>query len=369
VIAAHADVVGSLLRPPELLRARSEIAAGRMTPAAFKAIEDKAVDRAVRLQEEAGLEVVTDGEMRRLSFQSQMTEAVAGFGSWDLDAFVWGEWHGVDGAEDWRRERPHDIAVVGKLVRARHLSAEEFVYLRAYTRRMPKVTLPSPGLFVNFWSAEKSRDAYPTLDEFLADVVRILREEVEELARLGATYIQIDAPHYPLLLDPKTRAFYESRGWAFEEWLERGVELDNAVMEPIPGVTFGFHLCRGNQKGRWLVEGGYEAIAEPIFRGIRAHRLLLEYDDARSGSFSPLTQLPDDRIAVLGLVSTKRPEIEDAEVLIRRIDEAARYVDKDRLALSPQCGFSTSIIGNELTIADQDAKLRLVADTARRVWG
>ena len=369
MIAAHADVVGSLLRPPELLRARDEVAAGRMTPAAFKQIEDRAVDWAVRLQDDAGLEVVTDGEMRRLSFQSQMTEAVEGFGNWDLDAFVWGEWHGVDGAEDWRRERPRNLEVVGKLERTRHLSVEEFVYLRARTKRTPKVTLPSPGLFVNFWSAEKSRDAYPTLDEFLADVVGILREEVAELARLGATYIQIDAPHYPLLLDPKTRAFYESRGWTVDEWLERGVELDNAVMDPIPGVTFGFHLCRGNQKGRWLAEGGYEAIAEPIFRGIHAHRLLLEYDDARSGSFAPLGNLPDDRMVVLGLVSTKRPEIEDAEVLVRRIDEAARYVDKDRLALSPQCGFSTSIIGNDLTIEDQDAKLRLVAETARRVWG
>jgi 5-methyltetrahydropteroyltriglutamate--homocysteine methyltransferase len=369
VIAAHADAVGSLLRPPELLRARDETAAGRMTPAAFKEIEDRAVDWAVRLQEVAGLEVVTDGEMRRLSFQSQMTEAVEGFGRWDLDAFVWGEWHGVDGAEDWRRERPHDLAVVGKLARTRHLSGEEFVYLRARTRCTPKVTLPSPGLFVNFWSPDSSRDAYPTLDGFLADVVRILREEVEELARLGATYIQIDAPHYPLLLDPKTRAFYESRGWTLDEWLGRGIELDNAIMDPIGGVTFGFHLCRGNQKGRWLVEGGYEAIAEPIFRGIRAHRLLLEYDDARSGSFAPLAHVPDDRMVVLGLVSTKRPDLEDAEMLIRRIGDAARYVDKERLALSPQCGFSTSIIGNELTIEDQDAKLRLVGETARRVWG
>lgn len=369
MITAHADVVGSLLRPAELLRAREELAAGRITAAAFKEIEDRAVDWAVRLQEDSGVEVVTDGEMRRLSFQSQMTEAVEGFGSWDIDAFLWGEWHGVEGAEDWRRERPTDIGVVGKLVRKRYLSAGEFVYLRALTRCVPKITLPSPGLFVNFWSPEASRDAYPILDGFLADVVRILREEVEELARLGAVYIQIDAPHYPLLLDPETRAFYESRGWTLEEWLDLGIELDNAVMGDIPGVTFGFHLCRGNQKSRWLVEGGYEAIAEPIFRGIRAHRLLLEYDDARSGSFAPLAHVPDDRMVVLGLVSTKRPALEEPEFLIRRIDEAARYVDKDRLALSPQCGFSTSIIGNELSIEDEKAKLRLVTETARRVWG
>ena len=369
LIAAHADVVGSLLRPSELLRAQKERSAGRMTPTAFKEIEDSAVDWAVRLQEEAGLEVVTDGEMRRLSFQSQMTEAVRGFGKWDLDAFLWGEWHGVEGAEDWQRERPADLGVVGKLVRERHLSTEEFVYLRGRTRRVPKVTLPSPGLFVNFWSPEISREAYPTLDGFLADVVRILREEVEELARLGATYIQLDAPHYHLLLDPGTRAFYESQGWTLEKWLDRGIELDNAVMEDVPGVTFGFHLCRGNQKNRWLVEGGYEEIAEPIFRGIRAHRLLLEYDDARSGSFAPLAHVPDDRMVVLGLVSTKRPSLEAPELLARRIDEAAHYMEKDRLALSPQCGFSTSIVGNELSVDDERAKLRLVAETARAVWG
>jgi 5-methyltetrahydropteroyltriglutamate--homocysteine methyltransferase len=261
------------------------------------------------------------------------------------------------------------LGVVGKLRRRRHLSVEEFAYLRARASRTPKVTLPSPGLFVNFWSPELSTGAYPTLDAFLADVVDILRSEVEELARLGATYIQIDAPHYPLLLDPVTRGFYEARGWSLEQWLDLGIELDNAVMAPLPGVTFGFHLCRGNQMGRWLVEGGYEAIAEPIFRGINAHRLLLEYDDARSGSFSPLAHLPDDRVAVLGLVSTKRPKLEAPELLERRIEEAAAHVEKERLALSPQCGFATSIVGNDLTPEEQSAKLRLVADTARKVWG
>ncbi len=371
--AAHADVVGSLLRPPELLRAREERAAGRMAPSAFKEIEDRAVDAAVRLQEEAGLDIVSDGEMRRLSFQSQMTEAVAGFGVWDLDAFLWGEWHGPEGGDGetgtWRRERPANLGVVGRLVRKRPLSAAEFVYLRAHTRRLPKVTLPSPGLFANFWSPKISRGVYPTLDGFLEDVARILREEVEELAHLGARYIQIDAPHYPLLLDPKTRAFYESRGWTLDEWLDLGIALDNAVMADLPGVTFGLHLCRGNQKSRWLVEGGYEVIAEPIFRGIRAQRLLLEYDDARSGSFVPLAHVPDDRTVVLGLVSTKHAALEDPALLLRRIDEAATHIDRERLALSPQCGFATSIVGNDLSPADQEAKLRLVADVAALAWG
>ncbi len=369
MIAARADVVGSLLRPPELLRARQARAAGRLAEAEFKAVEDRAVDQAVALQEEAGLEVVTDGEMRRVSFQSQLAEAVDGLGEWDLDAFLWGDWHGGDGVDDWRRERPPGLGAVAKLARRRHLSAEEFVYLRARTSRTPKVTLPSPSLFANFWSPERSAGVYPTLDGFLADVANILRDEVAELARLGATYIQIDAPHYPLLLDPATRAFYEAQGWTLEQWLGRGIELDNAVMEGAPGVTFGFHLCRGNQGSRWLVEGGYDPIARAIFQGIRAERLLLEYDDARSGSFEALGQVPDDKWVVLGLVTTKRPQLESADELERRIREASRFVPLERLALSPQCGFSTSVVGNELTPDDERRKLALVCETARRVWG
>lgn len=368
MIPARADVVGSLLRPPELLEAQADLAAGRITHTQFKTIEDRAVDAAVALQEEAGLEVVTDGEMRRLSFQSQMTQAVEGFGAWDIDAFLWGEWRGDDAVRNWSGERPASLGVVGELTRKRHLSAEEFVYLRARTARVPKVTLPSPGLFVNFWSPERSRQAYATLETFLADVVKILREEVEELARLGATYIQLDAPHYALLLEPETRAFYESRGWTLDQWLNLGIELDNALMEGFPELTFGFHLCRGNQGSRWLAQGGYDPIARPIFQRIRAERLLLEYDDERSGSFEPLRYVPDDKTVVLGLVTTKRPVLETPEELIRKIREASHFVPLERLALSPQCGFSTSIIGNNLSVEDQKRKLAVVCETARRVW-
>ena len=368
MIAAHADVVGSLLRPPELLEAQRDHAAGRITDTQFKAIEDRAVDQAVALQEAAGLEVLTDGEMRRMSFQSQMTQAVDGFGAWDLDAFLWGEWHGEEAVGDWSGARPAELGVVGKLKRKRHLCAEEFVYLRARTARIPKVTLPSPGLFANFWSPERSSGAYASIEEFLADVVAILRQEVEELARLGAAYVQIDAPHYPLLLDPATRAFYESRGWTLDEWLHMGIELDNALMEGFPGVTFGFHLCRGNQASRWLVEGGYDSIARPIFQGIRAERLLLEYDDARSGSFEPLGCVPDDKMVVLGLVTTKRADLEAPEDLVRGIEEASRFVPLERLALSPQCGFATSILGNALSVDDERRKLDLICEVARRVW-
>lgn len=240
MITAHADVVGSLLRPPELLKAREQLAAGTITADQFKEIEDRAVDDAIALQESAGLEVITDGEMRRESFQSQMTAAVGGFGEFTLDAFLWGDWHDERGLH--RKRRPARLGVVGKLARQRYLSVDEFVYLKARAERIPKITLPSPGLWANFWSAEHSKAAYPTLDSFLADIVKILRDEVTELVRLGATYIQLDAPHYGLLLDPKTRGFYERQGWSLNQWLSAGIELDNAVMDGFPGVTFGFHM-------------------------------------------------------------------------------------------------------------------------------
>jgi 5-methyltetrahydropteroyltriglutamate--homocysteine methyltransferase len=368
MITARTDVVGSLLRPPWLLQAREDVAAGRITQAAFKAIEDRAVDEAVALQEEAGLDVVTDGEMRRLSFQSQLPEAVDGFGAWDVNAFLWGDWHGDEGVGDMSMARPAELGVVGRLRRKRHLSAEEFTYLRARTTRTPKITLPSPSLWANFWSAERSA-AYPTLDSFLSDVVDILRDEVAELVRLGATYIQIDAPHYPLLLDPHMRAFYEGQGWDLDRWLSQGIAMDNALMDGFGDVTFGLHLCRGNQGSRWLATGGYDPLAPPIFRGIHAQRLLLEYDDERSGAFDPLQYVPDDKMVVLGLVTTKTPRHETVDELTARIRQAGAFVPLERLALSPQCGFGTSIVGNNVTVADEKRKLKVIVETARVVWG
>lgn len=364
----RADVVGSLLRPPELLEAADRLRKGQISPAGYKLIEDRAVDWAIGLQEEAGLDVVTDGEMRRESFQSQLVDAVEGFGEHDIDAYLWGDWHGEGEVGDRNLDRPN-IGVVGKLRRRRHLSVEEFVYARARTDRTIKVTLPSPSLYANFWDPGLSAEAYPTFDGFLEDVAQILREEVEELVRLGATYIQLDAPHYPLLLDPKTRAFYEGRGWDLDRWLSRGLELDNHVIGEHPGVTFAFHLCRGNQGSRWLVSGSYDLIASRVFGGVRAQRLMLEYDDERSGGFEPLAQVPEDKVVVLGLVTTKTPRRETPDELEARIREAARYVPLDRLALSPQCGFATSVIGNAITVEDEVRKLRTIVDTAGRVWG
>jgi len=368
MITAHTDVVGSLVRPVALRKARDDWKTGRLSHAQFKSIEDGAVDEAVSLQEGAGLDIVTDGEMRRLSFQSQMLEAVDGFGAWDIDAFLWGRWHGHGAVGERCRDRPANLGVVSRLVRKRHLVAEEFAYLRGRTCRIAKVTLPSPSLFVNFWSPERSKSVYASLEHFLADVVAILRDEVAELVRLGATYIQIDAPHYALLLAPETRAFYESQGWTLDQWLSRGIDLDNAVMAGFAGVTFAIHLCRGNQEGRWLVEGDYEPIARPIFQRTGATRLLLEYDDDRSGSFAPLRHVPDDKIVVLGLISTKRLQMEAPEDLVRRITQANRFLPLERLALSSQCGFASSIVGNGLSIDDERRKLERVCETARRIW-
>ena len=371
MIQARADTVGSLLRPPALKAAREHYAACDIDTAEFKRIEDAAVDEVVRLQEEAGLEIVTDGEMRRVSFQSQLAEAVEGLGEPSIDAYLWGDWSGPEEVGDRLIARPGSLGVTGKLRRRRYLSVEEFVYLRARTTKEPKVTLPSPSLFANFWS-EGSTEAYPTLDDFLDDVAEILREEVNELVRLGATYVQLDAPQYPLLLEEKTRRFYEERGWDLDRWLSRGIELDNHVIgahTQNPNMTFGFHLCRGNQGSRWLSSGSYEEIAYRVFAGINAGRLLLEYDDERSGGFDPLRHVPGDKTIVLGLITTKTARRERPEELEDRVREAARYVPLERLAISPQCGFSTSVIGNEISVEDEKYKLRTLVKTAERVWG
>ncbi len=368
MLTARTDVVGSLLRPPELLDALERRRRGEASDAELTAAENAAVDAALRLQEEVGLEVVTDGEMRRLSFQSQFPSAVEGFADWDLDAFLWGDWHSdEDGIGDRSIARP-PIAVVDRLHRRRFLSAHEFTYARDRTDRTVKVTLPSPSMLSSFWDPVRSSAAYPSLEAYLADVAQILREEVDELVRLGCRYVQVDAPHYPLLVDPAWRAFYESRGWPADQWLELGLELDNHVIGDHPGVSFGFHLCRGNQASRWLVSGGYEWLAPRVFPRILADRLLLEYDDERSGGFEPLVHVPEGATAVLGLVTTKTGRRETVDGLAARTREAARFLPLDRLALSPQCGFATSILGNALTVDDERAKLATIVETARAVW-
>jgi 5-methyltetrahydropteroyltriglutamate--homocysteine methyltransferase len=363
-VHAHVEHVGSLLRPQFLRDARDAHARGECTPAELKAAEDRAVRENVAMQEEVSLPVVNDGEMRRESFQGELTAACDGFSGVDINAWLWGEWHSRE-VGDVTISRPAELAVTGRLRKRRNLAAEEFAFVRGCTSRQVKVTLPSPSLFANLWSPQRSTDAYPTLDAFLADVLQVLCDEVRELVRLGCSYIQLDAPHYPLLIDPAWRAFYEERGWALERWLGYGIELDNAVIDAGRPATFGFHLCRGNQLSRWLVSGGYDAIAAPVFGGVRADRLLLEYDDERSGTFDPLRLVPDDKVVVLGLVTTKTSRVETPEHIAARLLEASTLVDAERIALSPQCGFATSVAGNSITPEAQRAKLALLVRAAR----
>lgn len=375
-VTARMEHVGSLLRPAYLKDARVRHARGELDDAGFKDVEDRAVREAVALQADAGCPVVTDGELRRDSFQSELTAACDGFSGVDMNAWLHGAWHSEEFG-DATVARPEELAVTGKLWRRRSLAAEEFAYLRALTygtgpipkKTLPKVTLPSPTLFANLWSPERSTSAYATLDAFMDDVVAILCDEVRELIRLGCRYIQLDAPHYPLLIDPAWRDFYTARGWTVERWLGYGIELDNAVIAAGRPATFGFHLCRGNQHSRWLVSGGYDAIAAPVFGGIDADRLLLEYDDARSGGFDPLRLVRDGTVVVLGLVTTKTPRAETPEELTVRVEEAARLIGRDRLAVGTQCGFATSVEGNAVTEDDERAKLRTLAETARRAFG
>jgi 5-methyltetrahydropteroyltriglutamate--homocysteine methyltransferase len=240
--------------------------------------------------------------------------------------------------------------------------------LRARADRPAKVTLISAQQAAAYYDPEKSRGAYATIDAYLADVVDILRAEVAELIHLGCTYIQVDAPQYAGLIDPQIREGYRQRGNDPDRLLERCIDLDNAVIGDHPGVTFGIHLCRGNNQSKYYASGGYDPIAD-VFRRTRFQRFLLEYDDERSGGFEPLKSVPEDRTVVLGLITTKKPALEKKDELKRRIDEAAKYVPLERLALSPQCGFASTEEGNLVTSSDQEAKLRLVAETAKEVWG
>ena len=357
----RSDVIGSLLRPASLKAARKKHDAGQIGDAEFKSVEDRAVDEAVELQQRAGVDVITDGEMRRYAFYGHLIDAVEGFdkvGGWAIP---------------FRNEKGEELVlprpvVVSKLRRKRPLCAEEFTYLRARTNHPAKTTMVSAQQAAAYYDSKKSAGAYPNIEAYLADLVDILRGEVEELVRLGCTYIQIDAPQYAALLDPKLREGYRQRGNDPDRLLDLSTELDNAVIGKQPGVTFGLHLCRGNNQSKFYASGGYGPITK-IFDRTRFQRFLLEYDDERSGGFEPLRQVPRDRTVVLGLVSSKKPELESKSELKRRIERASSFLPLDKLALSPQCGFASTIEGNLLSVADQEAKLRLVAETAREVWG
>ena len=355
------DVVGSLLRPSYLKEARKRHEKGQISDAEFKSVEDRAVDEAVELQKSAGLAVITDGEMRRYAFFGHLIDAVEGFdklGGWAIP---------------FRNEQGNEMVmprpvVVSKLRRKRPLCAEEFTYLRARTSHPAKTTMISAQQAAAYYDNKKSFGAYPKIDGYLSDLVDILRDEVEELIRLGCTYIQIDSPQYAALLDPQMREGYRQRGNDPDRLLDLSTEMDNAIIGHHPGVIFGLHLCRGNNQSRFYASGDYGPITR-VFQRTRFHRFLLEYDDDRSGGFDPLRQVPEDRTVVLGLVSSKKPTLESKDELKHRIQQASQCIPLERLALSPQCGFASTIEGNLVTTADQQAKLRLVAETAEEVWG
>lgn len=356
----RSDVVGSLLRPAYLKDARAQHEAGELSDAMFKQIEDRAVAEAVELQERAGIEVITDGELRRYAFYGHLIDAVEGFDKYGGWAIPFRDEKG----EELVLQRP---VVVSKLRRKRHLCAEEFTWLRARTTRPAKTTLISAQQAAAYYDADRSSGAYATVDAYLADLVEILRGEIDELIRLGCAYIQIDSPQYTALLDPDLREGYRKRGNDPDRLLDLSIEMDNAIVGDHPGITFGLHLCRGNNQSKFYARGDYGPITK-VFQKTKFDRFLLEFDDARSGGFEPLREVPDDRVVVLGLVSSKKPELESSDELKRRIKEAAQFISHDRLAISPQCGFASTLEGNLLTPADQEAKLRLVAETARQVW-
>jgi 5-methyltetrahydropteroyltriglutamate--homocysteine methyltransferase len=357
----RSDVVGSLLRPAYLKEAREKHEAGQLSEVEFKRIEDRAVDEAIAVQERAGLDVITDGEMRRYAFFGHLIDAVEGFdkfGGWAIP------FHNEQG-EEAVVKRP---VVVSKLRRKRPLCAEEFTYVRARTSHPAKTTMISAQQAAAYYDKEKSAGAYPKIDSYLADLVDILRDEVEELIRLGCTYIQIDSPQYAALLDPGLREGYRKRGNDPDRLLDLSTEMDNAVIGNHPGITFGLHLCRGNNQSKFYAAGDYGPIAK-VFQKTRFQVFLLEYDDERSGGFEPLRQVPADRCIVLGLVSSKKPNLESREELKQRIRQASEFIPLESLALSPQCGFASTWEGNLVTAQDQEAKLRLVAETAQEVWG
>ena len=359
----HSDVIGSLLRPRYLSRARDSHAAGHLTPAEFKRIEDRAVDQAIAMQEGVGLDVISDGEFRRFSF---------------LDQII-GELNGVverDGAPvhfhnesnpgfDWHAP----FTVVEKISQKRKLTIEEYAYARARATKPVKVTLPSPVVLYSMWSPQLSTAAYKDAYEMFADAAAIVRAEAQALADLGCTYIQIDAPDVGTLVDPVNRELREELGMPTERTLTEGMDIINSVGD-VPGVSFGLHVCKGNYLSQWIGEGGYDLTAEAFFKRLtNFDRFLLEYEDPRSGSFEPLSKLPDDKAVVLGLVSSKTTDLESPEALKARVHEAAGYTGLERLAISTQCGFSSVLIGANLTNEDvEERKLELVAEVAHDIW-
>lgn len=357
----RAETVGSLLRPYELLAARRWLAEGTVPPERVRELEDVAVLGALRLQEASGLDVVTDGEMRRGGW-SVTTELLDGFeprpGGPGLT------WHG-EGKE--LRQGPGYPTVVRQLTRRRSL-ADDYTFLAEHARARTKVCMPAPSYHRRFWYAKHSAAAYPKCEDFLVAVRDLLREDVARLVELGCDYVQLDAPNYGSLCDAEHRRRLEAQGHDLDAELAFDVALDSSLFEGFTGITRALHVCRGNAAGRWHSTGGYGTIAEQLFPGLDVDVLLLEYDSDRAGDFEPLRCVRKGVVAVLGLVTSKAGALEDEATIEARIAEAARIKPLDELALSPQCGFASVAIGNPVTPDEQRAKLELVGRVAHRIW-
>ena len=360
----RAEQVGSLLRPAELLEARDALSDGRITEQALRAVEDRAIEEALRRQRDIGLDILSDGEMRRGSWLTDMADAVDGF----TESRVLLDWRGPGGATEATTAR----VAAAKLRKTRHLAEHEMPFLNAHARGPFKITLPAPSnfMFASYKPGISDR-VYPNREALLDDLVAITRDEIEWLAGAGVSYIQFDAPDYSHYLDAHQRQRIRGEGVDPDAELEHAIAGDNAAFAGLPrtGTTFALHVCRGNSRSRWYTEGAYDAIAERLFGTLDVDTFLLEYHDERSGGFEPLRLVPNGKNVVLGLVTTKQPALESVDALCRRVDEAARYVPLERLAISPQCGFASVASGNLLTADDQWRKLQLVTETARRIWG
>jgi 5-methyltetrahydropteroyltriglutamate--homocysteine methyltransferase len=371
------DVVGSLLRPDHLKQAYARREEDKISGDELRQIEDDAIREAVRLQEGVGLEVVTDGEFRRLNFQDSFAASVSGFDARRVDlSFMeslsregkplqrWDPYHVAEGAAILQR-RP----VSQKLRLARNLPLEEYQFVSKVARKPTKVTLVGPDRITQRFDYQNSKSVYWSLEDFVADVVRIEREMIRSLVDAGCRYVQIDAPSYTAYVDGPSLQEMRDRGEDPMKNLARSIQADNEILRLFDGVTFGIHLCRGNQRSMWHREGSYDPIAEMLFTQLRHDRLLLEYDSPRAGTFEPLRFVPKGKTVVLGLVSTKVPELETVDDLKQRIDRASKYIPLEQLALSPQCGFASDVVGNLVSEDDQKRKLEVVVETARQVWG
>jgi 5-methyltetrahydropteroyltriglutamate--homocysteine methyltransferase len=361
----RADHVGSFLRPPALLDARDRRKQGEISREALRAVEDTAIRDIVRFQEDLGLTGITDGEFRRTYFHIDFLEQLAGV---ETKGGISMHFHGAAGDVDFA---PPVMQVTGPVRHVKPIQVDDFKFLQSVTRRTPKVTIPSPTM-LHFRGGRDaiSREAYPDLEGFFADVAAAYRAEIRALGEAGCRYLQLDDTNLAYLCDEKMREGARQRGDDPNELPRRYAQLINAaIVERPAGMTICVHLCRGNFKSAWVAEGGYEPVAEVLFNDLAVDGYFLEYDDARSGDFAPLRFVPKTKTVVLGLVTTKLDQLESKDALKRKIDDAARLIPLEQLCLSPQCGFSSTVHGNQIAREAQAAKLRLVVETAQEVWG